>query len=75
MLAADAELDVGARGASALSGDLDEFADAFLIQRHERIGGQNALGGVGAKEGGCVVALEESGSVNLGYNNLLRSSL
>ena len=56
MLAADAELDVRPRLAAALGGDLHEFADAFLIERHERIGRQDALGRVGAEERGGVVA-------------------
>ena len=33
MFAANAELDVRTRLAAALGGDLDEFADAFLIDR------------------------------------------
>ena len=38
VLAADAELEVGAGRAAALGGDGDEFADAFGVQGHERIG-------------------------------------
>ena len=56
MLAADAELDVGPRPAAALRRHGDEFADALLVERDERIGRQDALGRVGAEERGRVVA-------------------
>src|SRR6478672_5329099 len=56
MLAADSKLDARARLASALGGDPHEFAHAFLVERHERIGRQDALGCVGAEERSGVVA-------------------
>ena len=37
VLAADAELDVRARRAAALGGDADQFADAVLVERDERV--------------------------------------
>src|SRR5258708_4892732 len=37
MLAADADLEVAAGRASALDADPDELADAFAVDRHERI--------------------------------------
>jgi hypothetical protein len=42
VLAADAELKVGAGRAAARGGDGDELADAFGVQSHERIGLQEA---------------------------------
>ena len=56
MLAADAELDAGAGLAAALGGELDQFADTVLVDGDEGVGFQQALGGVGAEEGGGVVA-------------------
>src|SRR4051812_23318856 len=46
MLAADAELQVLASLAPALVADADEFADTLLVNRHERIGRENAFGRV-----------------------------
>src|SRR5947209_2992258 len=40
VLAADAELDPGARFSPALGRDLYEFADALLVERHEGIARQ-----------------------------------
>src|SRR6187455_1336838 len=62
MLAADAELEVATGGTAALGGDADEFADAFAVERHERIGRQDAFGGIDAEEARGVVAADaESG--------------
>ena len=47
---------VRARRPAPLGGELDEFADALLVQRHERIVGQQALRRIGAKERRRVVA-------------------
>ena len=46
MLAADAETEAGPRLTPALGGDLDQFADAFGVDRHERVGRQQTLGRV-----------------------------
>src|SRR6266568_4321758 len=43
MLAADAELDVRAGGASQFASHLDQFADAVLIKRDERIVGEDVV--------------------------------
>ena len=56
MFAAYAQLDFGTGRSPALGGDFHQFADAFLIERHERIGGQYAARGIPAKERGGVVA-------------------
>src|SRR5690242_15682735 len=56
MLAADAELELGAHLAAALGRDLDQFADAVLVDGHERIDRQNSLGRIGAEEARRVVA-------------------
>ena len=50
MLAANAELDAGPRRPAALGGDLDQFADAFSVQSHERIGLEEPLDGVRPEE-------------------------
>ncbi len=50
MLAADAELDAGPGLPSAFGRDLHEFAHAFGIERDERVGLENALREIIAKE-------------------------
>lgn len=53
MLAADAELDAGARRAAALRGDAHELADAALVDGLKGVGGQDAgLRGRGRGVGG-----------------------
>src|SRR5262245_38936621 len=46
MLAADADLELGLGLAAALDADAHQFADPFAVDRHERIGLQNAARGV-----------------------------
>ena len=58
MFAADAELDVGAGRAAALGGDFDELADAFDIDRNERIARVDALIDIGAEEAAGVIAAD-----------------
>ena len=58
MLAADAELEVVSRLAAALGGDAHELADAVAVDGDERIGGQNALGGIDAEKARGVVAAD-----------------
>src|SRR5690606_19576837 len=55
VLAADAELDAGAGGVALLGGDLDELADAGLVDRGERVLLEDLGLGVGAEEGAGVV--------------------
>src|SRR3954454_15206291 len=50
MLAADSELDVGPGAAAAVDPDLDQFADALLVDRDERIGGEDVPRCVGTEE-------------------------
>ena len=50
MFAADAERHIGPRRAGALATDGDEFADAFLIDADERIGGQQAFFDIDSEE-------------------------
>ena len=45
MLAANAELDIFTHLAAALGGDADQFADAFAVNRDERIERQDAARG------------------------------
>src|SRR5207253_4918983 len=58
MLAADADLEVRPRLASALHADLDELADAVAIDRDEGIDLQNALGDVGRQEARGIVTAD-----------------
>mmetsp|Transcript_14325 Transcript_14325/g.35473 ORF Transcript_14325/g.35473 Transcript_14325/m.35473 type:complete len:206 (+) Transcript_14325:521-1138(+) len=55
VLAADAQLEVGARGAAALRRDLDELAHAGLVQGLEGVAGQQAVLGVEGQELGLGV--------------------
>ena len=50
MLAADADLQIGPRLASARDADLDQFADAVAIDRDERIDLEDSLGYVSAED-------------------------
>src|SRR6478736_5431353 len=43
VLAADADLERGARLAAAGDADLDELADTFLVERDEGVDGEDAL--------------------------------
>src|SRR5437588_10933723 len=56
VLAADAELDIRPRPATALSCNLDQRADAALIERHERIMLQDAALDVVRQESAGIVA-------------------
>ena len=44
MLATDADLEAGLRGAATADAELDQRADAIAIERDERVDGQYALG-------------------------------
>ena len=50
MLAADADLELLSHLAAALDADPHQFADALPVDRHERIGRQDAARGVDAEE-------------------------
>ena len=56
MFAADADLELGPHLAPALDTDLDQFADALLVERHEGIARQDAAPGIDAEEARRVVA-------------------
>src|SRR5579872_4424063 len=56
MFAANPEFDRRPRRATALGRQLDQLADAFLIDRHERIGRQDAAGRIDAEKGRRIVA-------------------
>src|SRR5208282_4795244 len=56
VLAADADLQLGTDFPPALDADAHQFADALLIDRHERVAGQDAARGVDAEEARRVVA-------------------
>src|SRR4051794_13363855 len=58
VLAADADLERGARHTTACDADLDELADAFLVERDEGIDRQDALGHVGAEEACGIVTAD-----------------
>src|SRR5262249_25951448 len=61
VLAADADLELGARLASVLHGEGDQLADAFLVDRLERIERQDPALEVVGKELPDVVARESVG--------------
>ena len=56
VLPADADFELGTDFSSALDADAHQFADALLIDRHERIAGQDAARGIDAEEARRVVA-------------------
>src|SRR5262245_5271010 len=56
MLAADAELEGVAHLATAIGRDADQLADAFAVERHERIDRQDALGLIRTEEARRIVA-------------------
>ena len=56
MLAANSKLDVFPRLAPALGRDFDQLADAFAVDRDERVDGENALVGINAEEARRIVA-------------------
>mmetsp|Transcript_34408 Transcript_34408/g.111967 ORF Transcript_34408/g.111967 Transcript_34408/m.111967 type:complete len:633 (-) Transcript_34408:787-2685(-) len=58
MLAANAQLDVGPCGSAALNGDADQLPDALLVQAHEGVLFEDALGLVLWQEVSCVVAAQ-----------------
>src|SRR5262249_19387662 len=58
MLAADAELEIVPRLAPALDRNLDELADAFTVERDERIDRQDALRRIGTEKARGVVAAD-----------------
>jgi len=51
VLAADAELELRTDGAAARRGDPDEFADAVVVDRYERVDRINPRARIGAEEG------------------------
>src|SRR6516162_1949490 len=61
VLAADADLEAAASGAAALDADAHELADAFSIDRDERIASHDAARHVGAEKACCVVAADAVG--------------
>src|SRR5688572_26819767 len=63
MLAADAELELGAGLAAALGGDLHQFADTFRVDADEGILLEDALPLVGRDEARGVVAAEAVGGL------------
>ena len=58
MFAADAELDVGTRGAALFNGDLDELADAFLVETGEGVLGEHFAFHVRIQEAAHVVTAD-----------------
>jgi hypothetical protein len=56
VIAADAHLEVGARRAAALDSHLDQLADALLVDRLERVFGDDLLVDVVGQEPADVVA-------------------
>ncbi len=63
MLAADAELELASRRPAALGGKPDQFADAVAVERHERIGRDDALRLVDAEKARRVVAADAVGGL------------
>src|SRR5438105_57634 len=61
VLAADAELGVGALGAAALGGDADQVADALLVEADEGVLLEDALVDIGVEEPPRVVAADAEG--------------
>src|SRR5690242_11523169 len=58
LLAADADFQILARGATLLHGHLDQLADAALVDGLERVGLQQVLLQIGAEEAADVIAAE-----------------
>src|SRR5262249_42318013 len=58
VLAADADLEVIARRAAALDADPHQLADAFTIDRDERIGREDAALRIGAQEARRIVTAD-----------------
>src|SRR5258708_5748039 len=58
VLAADADLELLARAAAALDADPHQLANALAIDRHERIGRQDAARRVGAEEARRIVTAD-----------------
>ena len=56
MLAADADLEAFTNRPTALHADLDQFADAFTVDRHERVRREDAALGVDTQEARGIVA-------------------
>ena len=63
MLAADPDLESRSRLAAAGDTDLHQLADAFAVERDERIDLQNALGDLGAEKARGVVAADAVGGL------------
>ena len=63
MLAANPELEVRPRLASATDADAHELADAIAIDRHERITRQDRARQIGAEKAGSVVAADSEGGL------------
>src|SRR3546814_11470267 len=58
VLAADAELDVGARFAPAFGREVDQLPDAFDVEADERVGQEDALVDILRQEAARVVATD-----------------
>ena len=56
MFAADAHFELRTNLAATFDADFDQFADALLIDRDERVGAQNTARGVDTEEASGVVA-------------------
>src|SRR5262245_15813522 len=63
MLAADADLQVRPRLASALHSYLDELADTIAVDRNEGIDLEDALGDIGREEARSVIAADAIGGL------------
>jgi len=63
MLAANAQLDIGAGGASAIGTDFDQLAHAFLVEGDEGVLFDDALLFIGLEEGSRVVTRDAEGGL------------
>jgi hypothetical protein len=63
VLAANAEFELRPHLAAALGGDAHQFADALAVDRHERIGRQDALRRIDAQKARGVVAADAEGGL------------
>src|SRR5690242_14129627 len=63
MLAADAELQVVARLASAVGRDANHLSDTLAVERDERVDREDALRGVSAEEARRIVARDAEGGL------------
>src|SRR5262245_34476738 len=58
VLAANSDLELGARLAPALDTDTDQFTNTLAVDRHERVAAQNAARRIGPEEAGRIVAAD-----------------